>query len=81
MNFFLIKIFLFALFANICLAAIEGCDPRSDRFQLANEECNEACITANCSYGYCSNSNSHREFACKCVGSRICNNGQEWLDH
>ncbi len=71
---------MFALFANICLAAIEGCDPRDERFPIASEECNSRCIAANCAYGYCSNAFSGREFACKCVGSKSCNNGNEWLD-
>ena len=80
MNFFLIKIFLFALLANLCMAAIEGCDPRDQRFPVANQECNDACVAADCAYGYCANDNSIREFACKCVGTRSCNNGNEWLD-
>lgn len=80
MNFFLIKIFLFALIASVCYARIEGCDPRDERYPEAVEECNAQCIAADCAYGYCANDNVHREFECKCVGTRMCNNGNEWLD-
>lgn len=76
----ILRLFLFVFFVSIVHSKIEGCAPWEDNFSQANAECNAACMNLNCSYGYCANDNPQREFGCKCVGQKDCNNGNPWLD-
>ncbi len=73
-------LFLIVILVNLIYGTNSYCAPWEESFIDDNKHCDVACIAANCSYGFCANDNASREFACKCVGTSECNNGNQWLN-